>query len=279
VSPDNEDIQNFLKDNLQWSIDPIIGSTLTWQNGESDTGVGVYIGGAWKEKAIFTTLPDDNDEFGIKNVILTIDDLDFSLEGKAKVFFRRDAKNHPGEDAGETPNWYFYWSQTEASFGVHEYYGPGSDGNGRSYMSFIGGKWRSRIGNSVTTKTITINSITYPKGIDHFAFTTRHEERHRIDLSDLWGGASSNRVPIDDLDSDGIPDDKEDDLVPSHPYDPSLKATHIDTWNYGKDGWSDMEDYALRRQEYPNPGNYNSVDWASPGSQWNPPTIPPYTDY
>lgn len=40
-------------------------------------------------------------------------------------------------------------------------------------------------------------------------------------------------------------------------------------YNYGSDGWSDIEDYALRRQVYPNVNDYKSVDWAKPGSQWD----------
>ena len=278
ITPDTQDIRNQLQNKVLWSIDPISGSTLSWQNGGTGPGKGIYYGGEWEEKAIYTTLPANNGEFGIKDTTVTLTGFGCSQDGNTKIFYARNEKNHPGQGAGQTPNWYFYWSQTGASFGTYEYYGPGMDGNGRSYAAFIGGQWRARIGNAVESGTIVVNGITYSKGIDHFAFDTRHEEQHRTDFIALWG-ASSDKDPANDLDVDYLPDDQEANLVPNHPYSPNLSATYPDTWGYGS-GWRDAEDYALLRQSYPTPGDYDAVDWSYPGNQWNPAQgDPAYTEY
>ena len=278
ITPDTQDIRNQLQNKVLWSIDPISGSTLSWHNGGAGPGKGIYYGGEWEEKAIYTTLPANNGEFGIKDTTVTLTGFGCSQDGNTKIYYSRNEKNHPGQGAGQTPNWYFYWSQTGASFGTYEYYGPGMDGNGRSYAAFIGGQWRARIGNAVESGTIVVNGITYSKGIDHFAFDTRHEEQHRTDFIALWG-ASSDKDPANDLDVDYLPDDQEANLIPNHPYSPNLSATYPDTWGYGS-GWRDAEDYALLRQSYPIPGNYDAVDWSYPGNQWDPAQgDPAYTEY
>jgi len=142
------------------------------------------------------------------------------------------------------------------------------DSKGRSYCAFLAGKWRARIGNDIVLGNITINKIEYHVGIDNFAFVTRHEEQHRLDMVALWG-ASTGIDQDSDIDSDGLPDDKERTLVRDHPYYPTSAATYPDIYGYGQ-GWDDAEDYALRRQEYPRPNSYKAVDWANPGSQWEP---------
>ena len=278
ITPDTQDIRNQLQNKVLWSIDPISGSTLSWQNGGTGPGKGIYYGGEWEEKAVYTTLPANNGEFGIKDTTVTLTGFGCSQDGNTKIFYARNETNHPGQGAGQTPNWYFYWSQTGASYGTYEYYGPGMDGNGRSYAAFIDGQWRAWIGNAVESGTIVVNGITYSKGIDHFAFDTRHEEQHRIDFIALWG-ASSDKDPANDLDVDYLPDDQEANLVPNHPYSPNLSATYPDTWGYGS-GWRDAEDYALLRQSCPTPGDYDAVDWSYPGNQWDPAQgDPAYTEY
>jgi len=65
-----------------------------------------------------------------------------------------------------------------------------------------------------------------------------------------------------------LPDDQEANLVPGHPYDPTLEATYFDTFNYGFELMlRDVEDYALRRQQDWTNGSADGVDWADPGHQ------------
>ncbi len=60
-------------------------------------------------------LPADNDDFGEKTLTARIPGA--QDQTKLKVFFWPTATNHPGEGAGETPNWFYYWSQTSAASG------------------------------------------------------------------------------------------------------------------------------------------------------------------
>lgn len=266
VKPNSSAVQAFVNNKVLWTMESLGGSVLTWQNGGAGSGLGIYdSAGDWREKAFFTSLPAGNDEFGVKNVEVSLDGLGSPQAGKTKIFFARDEKNHPGAGSGTTPNWYYYWSQTGASYGTHEYYGPGMDGNGRSYAGFINGQWRARIGDGVVKWNSSISGTTYSLGLNCFAFVTRHEERHRLDLIALWG-ATTDRDPLNDLDGDYLPDDQEAALIPGHPYNSNMTATYPDTYGYGV-GWSDIEDYALRRQAYPTVDAYITSDWAYPGSQ------------
>lgn len=212
-----------------------------------------------------TELPPNNSDFGDTWVHAT------SSEGSDtnhfKLFFSKDATNNPG---GTLPNWYYYWSQTSAAYGTHNYDSTNMDESG--YTQFESGVWRSYICHGASHHAVTW-TWNYAEGIDYFANICRHEERHRQDMSSLWG---SYYDPANDPDQDGLPTDNgtvtENSLgTPFHAggYDPNRMITIglVDHFNYGS-GWKDSEDYCLHREAAWTNGSADSVDWANPGHQY-----------
>ena len=109
------------------------------------------------------------------------------------------------------------------------------------------------------------------EGIDRFAVTCRHEERHRLDLRELFG-VNTNRTSVTDADVDFLPNAVEANLIDGHRYDPADVDTFVDAYNYGPPNSyiMDCEDYALYpcRAEPWSIGQGDSEDWAMPGHQW-----------
>ena len=73
-------------------------------------------GGFLTAMVAFTGLPDRNDAFGKKKVILLLNGRKLE-ESDYEVFFPKNATNHPGGQAG-SPNWFYYWGQTSANKGA-----------------------------------------------------------------------------------------------------------------------------------------------------------------
>lgn len=239
--------------NMWWFIGWISGSTTT---SDPDPAEGAEV------EFTYTTLPSANSEFGVKE--LHLKHLMFESDmvmTPVEIFFPRDATNHPG---GGTPNWYYYWSQTAASYGTHSY-APGT-----SYTDFLGGSWIARIGDDACG-----NWGGYD-GIDFFAYVCRHEARHQQDFSTLWG-AGTDRDNQRDPDRDWLPTISpvtgatESSLgMPFHPptgYDPTLAASVPDHFGYGT-AWRDCEDYCMHRQVPWTAGTADSEDWTYLGHQW-----------
>lgn len=131
VTPDTAGMQTYLTDRIRIrtsAIDDSHGSgtrvDLDWDHawvGEATAGEAQYDTSdkLWKATATFTGLPDENDDFGVKAVILHVMDgnddplLHISSE-PIEVFFDRDATNHPGGTAGD-PNWFYYWGQVHVN--------------------------------------------------------------------------------------------------------------------------------------------------------------------
>jgi hypothetical protein len=254
VCPDDLGMQSYLKNKIRWSIDSVSGSALSWQNGGSGPGMGVYSSAFhdWREEAIYTGLPVNNSAFGEKNASVTIFGLGCSAQGKAKVFFDRTAKNHPGPGSGTTPNWYYYWSQTSANYGSHSY--------DESIVApkfgetvWQGGQWVAKIGRDDYMFTGRWGGV---DGVDHFANTTRHESQHVTDLSSWWPTGYNSNL---DADGDYVPDS----LEPGLGYDPTL--LHTDG-----DGDRDVEDHAYDNQPAWTTGSADSADWSKSGHQWGP---------
>lgn len=223
-------------------------------------------------------MPANNTDFGRKTAefyLLDPDDANrrvFDIyEAPVKVYFPEEATNNPD---GTVHNWYYYWSQTAADYGTHNY----DTAIGRSYTDFFSadGLWKSIIGTDAN-ESGAAGTWNDAEGIDFFANICRHEERHRLDLITLWG-ASSDRVPANDNDTpfgDYLPTNNgtvtENSLgTPYHSggYDPTLTVSFIDHMKYGF-GWSDIEDYCMHREVSWTNGTADSVDWACPGHQYN----------
>ncbi len=242
---------------VTWSSENIGGGvTESWPSGNTGTSVTLRL----------TTLPNDNSHFGPTWVQAT--DGAVSDKNDFDLFFSEEATNNPGEV--EVPNWYYYWSDTLADYGTHNY-DSGLDSCGITY--FDEGAWRSYIGTEANETPTAPLKYPCTHGIDCFAQVCRHEERHRQDFSSLWG-AGTDRNNDDDPDVDWLPTDNgtvtENSLgTPYHEggYNPNVEASVPDHWHYGP-LWRDCEDYCMHRHAVWNNGDADSVDWANPGKQY-----------
>jgi len=267
IQPNTGDVRAKVENLLRWrfvdrgdgSLTPR-GVTLTWDNswpGEPTSGKGLTA------KATLRGYPADNAEFGTRLIVLEVVKNGQIIESTppqpVEVFFKK-----ADIAAGRTePNWYFYWSQTNAGTGSHRWQ-PGLD---QSFTEFRDGQWVAIIQEAAgSTVGGTWNMA---RGIDLFANVVRHELQHVSDLSELWG-ATTDRDSDRDLDLDFLPDDAEPAIVAGHPYDPTKYATYTDDFRYGPDPHAflrDSEDLALRRQPAWANGASNDKDWAEPGMQ------------
>jgi hypothetical protein len=179
------------------------------------------------------------------------------------------------ENPSDTPNWYYYWSMSPASYGQHSYGPP-------IQLSYIGStvwseedaKWRSWIHHGANDPYVPIQGAfasIMVEFIDTFALVTRHEARH-VEHSTPWW--PNGWVKEDDGDCDCIPDG----LEPDDKTEDSLGGT----WEHPKDGgpfvWgnsdtdddgeSDCEDYCWHTMARWEQFSARQYDWAHPGSQW-----------
>ncbi len=219
---------------LAWTTESITGVTMSWT---PNLPVG---GNVW---LCLQGLPSSNSYYGpaVGRWVKASVDGKYAY-GHYRLFFTEKGTDHPG---GGTPNWYYYWEQTPAKYGTHTYDSL-NDGTGTTYFSSLYDEWRSVIRRKACEFS-PAGCYNYAEGIDFYAHICRHEERHRLDMIDLWG-ASSPRDPANDLDGDNLPKEKpigtqcENPLgFPYHAngYDPTLPATYADHFNYGGAAWSD----------------------------------------
>jgi len=186
-----------------------------------------------------------------------------SNDKPVKVFYDETGFQHPG---GSTPNWYYYWRGTSASYESYDY----DSGIPAGQTRFENGAWRCFIGPGAHL-TAAGGCWNNAAGIDYFANICRHEARHKWDMIANWG-ASNPRDPNHDADGDYLHDDVEANLIPGHPYQKTNATTYSDTFGYlppppGRP-LRDDEDYCLRREPAWTNESARSEDWAHPGQQW-----------
>jgi hypothetical protein len=206
-----------------------------------------------------------------------------------KFFFPVDGTQNPDGISG-IPNWYYYWKQTSADFGIHQFNGPSCQPGWFGYYSHL---------------VIAPNFIVCPSargncgkvgrfpnqpeaiGIDCFAVTALHEGSHMEHYQSWWsGGKSGNRITsmsmggfqqcvsfrqanpnnqLVDCDEDDVPDS----LEPGLGLDPNRKlstglagdpclSNHID----------DEHCLAYLAELNWTLGAGNSQDWSEGGKQW-----------
>lgn len=226
-----------LSDDLEWTLTPISGSTLT-SSPDPPKGANVTF--------TYTTLPSSNSEFGEKTLTLTHPNLPAGCKQDTQtveIFFTLGATNNPG---GTNPNWYYYWSQALGVTGDHTYNGSLSTSQTTVYSAT---SWIIEIGSNAHWST-TGNQPTGEMYINGFWATNLHEFWHRdhrvhnFSVHGSWGNLPAG------VDPDG------DDICTTWE---NTIGTNPNVWNSTEDGanWAELQ------------GTYNhqSKDWANPGSQ------------
>ncbi|MCX6849229.1 MAG: hypothetical protein NTY98_09945 [Verrucomicrobia bacterium] len=165
-----------------FDVDAIGSSVLSWPT--ANTGGKASVSGEYlTATAIFTGLPQNNSDFGLKTVRLKFDGNEV-VNTQFEVFFKRDATNHPGTGAGNDPNWFYYWGQIQGNQHL-EYGGVGSGsstaktpaGENWSYFTAVD-KQEIIVYDSVVGKFGSYEVGKVFSGIDRFFGTVIHEERH-----------------------------------------------------------------------------------------------------
>jgi len=205
-------------------------------------------------------LPPNTGQFGSR-LLWAVSPDGRSFDGRTvRIFFPKYAWNHPNQGNPQTPNWYFYWSQTSANYGTHRY-NPNESRTGRTIFDQHLNTWVATIGSFAGVGPVDIVGWGSPTGIDLFAWTCRHEGTHLSDLQSWWG--NNDRNDVDDPDRDFMPDWAEIVLG----YDPFNPQTYEDTFHYGA-GFNDTEHWCLITQPRWTNGAADGEDWAQPGKQW-----------
>jgi hypothetical protein len=225
---------------IVWSHDTVPGTTMAWVN-NINTGSSTTL--------TLTGLPPLNSSFGRHSVTATVRGQSMTRQYKLFYPWSHTATNHPGEGAGVTPNWYYYYSQTSASQGVPydpAFYFPPPGGYAKwdamcgSYVAYL--CWNANI------PMLSRTSWGSPYYIDVFGWLSRHELRHVAQMTGFWG--NNDRVPGFDADGDYIPDVVEA-TVGRGGYNMFCAATYSDTVAYGVNPIPDMEDLCMREDNFP----------------------------
>jgi hypothetical protein len=172
-------------------------------------------------------------------------------------FFERDGDQNPSSD----PNWYYYWSQTSASSGNHEY-----EDRDDVYGSYTPGDDHFHICNPARLR----NDNTNNDGIDCFAETCIHENLHQTHWEN-WHNEPDN-------DGDWLPDwyeDRGQDGIPNTndagegngQYDPG-EPSDVNNHDTDGDGRDDEEELCYDAEHNWAAGSADSEDWANPGKQY-----------
>lgn len=187
-----------------------------------------------------------------------------------KVFFRRWATNHQGGTAF-TPNWYHYWTQTNAVYLAPQDYGDYRC-TWRKAGFYYPGELKFHICDSAAVAAYSLCKQAIMDGIDNFAVTERHEGQHRNDWLTFWPwpigyiqsddmdpptpGAPPNWPPVGDY----VPDNLEGTLQ----Y-PDFRPTAQDS---DGDWYYDFDDLGYDAECNWTTGAADTADWSNPGHQY-----------
>lgn len=178
------------EDQVEWKMTDVGSSTKRF---EPSQGANVTIK--------FEGLPKNNSDFGAKTITARVQGKSDSVD--IEVFFFPLAKNHAGKGQGETPNWFYYWMQTQAAQAPESkvrYISKIPPGN-RSGDTPIGRYERG--GDVILISDLAYSSSTCTRRkeaghgtknateIDCFAEVLRHEARHRYEEWEWWRKGSN----------------------------------------------------------------------------------------
>jgi hypothetical protein len=227
LDPDTAAVRALLESNrLRWRVDSIDDShaaqqfvQLRWSSVFPEAGRGPFTTGeGLTTTATFTGLPPDNSDFGTKTVQLEcLDDrgnVVVTRSTTVEVFYPRDQTNHPDlpgrvdlgnfsatnvDTAGRgnstrSPNWFFYWNQAAAGDPDARFdsTAPGATGVTPAlfnWQTYTGPRDRILVryaGNAELRDTINATGALVT-GIDRFANTILHENRHVLQVTEHNG--------------------------------------------------------------------------------------------
>lgn len=254
--------------NVVWSTS-ITGTTVEWDPSSTGTVVPEGHNEVWLK---LTGLPSDNYYFGPRTVTVTSGNLSDTYN--LRLFYPAFVKTHPGPYQGVTPNWYYYYMQTDANPGNVGYYDNiFYNRGGVTFWYAPGGPWVCMYDNGGN---IPLNRPAWgsPAWIDVFAWYGRHELRHLGQFTGFWG--DNDRDPDQDSEGDYLPDLSEP--YTGRGYNPLTWYTYEDTIGYSAEPMiEDAEDLCMRVDDgapfWPviqlwQNGDATDEDWAKPGLNW-----------
>ncbi len=247
-------------DRCIFKLPAIVGSTFIWDNanpGGKSNAVGEHL----NAKATYTTLPDQNSSFGLKQAEFECDSDNTSLpKGDFEVFYMGMEKNHAGGDPTHR-NWFHYYRLNEGGTGYD--YEPVAAT--RSHSLSAGGDSSIRIadeaylGDQYLVTTINGAGFLVATGASgtnkyyaNFIGVLQHERFH--------ANGQTNAGPPTDRDSDRLSNDFETTI--SHT-DPDLPFSAQGVFP----GFADREIWAGGPVERDAIQTANTdQDWANPGT-------------
>jgi hypothetical protein len=234
-------------------------------------------------------LPQDVAGLGPKVFRARIDHKDCQAQANTtvKLFFPRDAKNHPGGGTPRPPNWFHYWKQTKAArpkgqqvnleYGARTFDDCRTSSNAALYNHKFGYKTiyvcdlgtfsppfnlvLPVIDRSTAAK---VTGTRRTRDIETFAVAVRHEFEHFLVDHNPWSGVPVANRPAKDHDADGLPDAQESGLG----FDPKKFQTFLGTHPKWKGIGGDEEWMAHETLKDVAPGSMDKLDWGHPGAQW-----------
>lgn len=291
-------VESGIVDHLLFGVDGIGNSTLAWHE-DNPGGKPKYGGEYLTANLTFTNLPANNSDFGAKVARLMYSGSAVAT-ASFEVFFQRDASNHP---EGGSPNWFYYWNQSDAGYVEAAYFSIGNDVYGQTpAMRF----WSPQMTHSKSIVWISDPSVGSSirrdgsdeevTGIDLFANVVKHEVRHTQQITEadnllgallgkpstVWAKGWSWRPPgknhiilgpdgkagfagVDD-DKDGTVDEENDMSEIGFPNSDDINLD-LNNDNVGDTlPYSHVEIDAQNHENSPE-DTHSASDWGNPGKQ------------
>jgi hypothetical protein len=233
-------------------------------------------------------LPEHNDDFGPLQISARV--LGAGENREILTFFDGTAKNHPGEGSGETPNWFYYWEQTQANGGIEAHYVSSMPdcGGGIPAARYVFDDDRLYLSDKVVDSyCVRRNGVEAQgsAGIDCYAELVRHENHHRVELRSWWpveyGLVTLNPPNCDDSitnafkkfngidsDLDQVPDYIEDELNATRLCDKDNKTSCSGRPLHLTPSVRDVEMNAYDVGWLWQRGDADAEDWSECGQQW-----------
>ena len=276
ATPGNANILQKMKNRVQFKIAGIGNSKMEW-DAANPGGKAIVENGFLTAKVKFIGLPAKNDDLGKKTVELLVDGNPVET-ASVKVFFPKNATNHPGGTAGD-PNWFYYWKEGNVC-GIRandlyedaEEFGASNAAKDKNILLGRNAPEANDGPDNLTATHSVYGSVTvtgHGKGIKCVAETIEHE-LHHIAIYEAYHRQIVGNPQLDP-DRDNIPTPAEAALdgIKSDPANgDTFNLVSIYDQSYATYG---DEDVRCRKKELKLTIPYHvEKDWANPGCQTRP---------